>query len=159
MFVSRRVIENLPLPGDVIVSELRLPVPKGYIPVLRRISYSLSIARCTKLKEEESNTLIQVSIQSQDSAQVREGGASYIGGIVIQPIITYQDRPEADIDTFIMPAWGHRQFLALEQRYLIETSYLVVSTEGYTSEDQMGLRFEYTQERLSDLEVAQAFIR
>lgn len=159
MFVARHVIDALPLPGAQQSMVLRLGVSKGYTPVLRRISYSLSIARCTKLKADESNTLIQVSIQSQDSAQVREGGTSYIGGVVIQPIITYQDRPEVDVDTFIMPAWGSRSFLALEQRYLTETSYLIVSTEGYTSEDQMGLRIEYTQERLSDLEFAQATIR
>jgi hypothetical protein len=49
--------------------------------------------------------------------------------------------------------------MALEERYVLPGDYLIVENTNYTSVDVLGLRIEYTQERLSDLEIAQANLR
>jgi hypothetical protein len=104
------------------------------------------------------NPKVEFAIQSINTAQVREGSSSYIGGMVIQPNLTFFWY-EQNQNIFTMPAWGQRLFLALEERYVMENSYIAVSTNDYDSGDTLGLRIEYTQEKLSELETAQAIIR
>jgi len=160
MFVARYVIDALPLPGDSPLSvPLNLQVSKGYTPLLRRITYSLDYGYCDHLNSDPVAPKIEVAIQTQNEYQVREGGDTYIGGIVIQPIIGYIRSGESNMSAFIMPSWGQRSFFALEERYILEGSYLVVSTTDYSGIDLVGLRIEYTQEKLSDLEFAQAIFR
>jgi hypothetical protein len=158
MFVARYVIDQLPSPGDLYTIELSLPVTKGYTALLRRLSYSLSIASCKVGENQWGNPKVEFAIQSINTAQVREGSSSYIGGMVIQPNLTFFWY-EQNQNIFTMPAWGQRLFLALEERYVMENSYIAVSTNDYDSGDTLGLRIEYTQEKLSELETAQAIIR
>jgi len=160
MFVVRYVIEQLPLSGDSPLSvPLNLQVPKGYTPLLRRITYSLDRGYYDIDDSLEATPKIEIAVQTQNDYQVREGGDTYIGGIVIQPIINYVRSGEASMVAFIMPVWGQRSFFALEERYILDGSYLVVSVTDYNSSDLVGIRIEYTQEKLSGLELAQANFR
>jgi hypothetical protein len=160
MFVARYVVEALPLPGTSPFSQaLKLPVSKGYTPLLRRITYSLDVFSCTLDESDVTDPVIEIAIQSRNDVQIREGAPWYIGGIVIQPTITYKVQLEALKNRFVMNAWGTRAFMALEQRYVLEESYIMISTTNYDGQDTLGLRIEYTQEKLSDLEFAQANLR
>jgi hypothetical protein len=159
MFVARYVVDELPLPGNMLTMAINLPVAKNYTALLRRITYSLDVHQCSLDAADNSSPKIEIAIQSQDAFQVREGGQSYIGGIVIQPQMVILVNTEFPVNRYDLPAWGTRAFMALEQRYVVEGSQLAVTTFNYDGVDTMGLRIEYTQEKLSDLEWSQVGLR
>lgn len=159
MFVARYVVDALPLPGTILTMAIKLPTSKNYTALLRRITYSLSYGHQRLAVGDPDPPLIELAIQSQNDVQVREGGQTYIGGIAIQPNLVYLATGETNYNVFNLPVWGQRLFLALEQRYVPTESQLVVSCTNYEGLDTMGLRIEYTQEKLSDLEYSQMGLR
>jgi hypothetical protein len=139
---------------------MTLPVTKGYTAVLRRLSASLQTGFMSAEAEgigDPFSPRIEITIM-RGTAQVREGYRNYVGGLIIQPIIALYRQFEDRVD-YTMPLWSQRSFMALEERYVLPGDFLIVENTGYTSVDVLGLRIEYTQERLSDVEIAQANIR
>jgi hypothetical protein len=159
MFVSRYV-RDLPESGSAITIQLALPVTRGYTAVLRRITASLQNGFMSEAASDAGHPMsprIEIIIM-RGVVSVREGGQNYIGGLIIQPIIALYRQFEDRVD-YTLPLWSQRSFMTLEERYVLPGDVLKIENTNYTSVDVLGLRIEYTQERLSDLEIAQANLR
>jgi len=157
MFVARFVLDSIPS-GIPTMQRLSLPVTKGYTALLRRITFSMSRGS-EEISPLNGTPSLEISIQKKNLGYLsREGGKGYVGGIVAQPLLVY-GLPGGVWTRYTMPKWGTRAFLALEQRYLKPTDEICVETYNWTTVGELGLRIEYTAEKLSPAELTQAFIR
>jgi len=153
-----RFVFEAPNSGFYESKQLFLPVRKGYAAVLRRITYSLDVSFCERAVLDAAPS-ITLAVQKPGMGYVSgEGVDGYIGGIVIQPIQSYHIDGTA-FNMHTIPMWGTRAFLALEQRYIVQGDELATTSYNYQPGVIMGLRIEYSTERLSELEFAQAIFR